>query len=443
LLLLKNGTVLTNDEDNKVLDNGAVLIEGEAIKEIGESAILESKYPDAEVKDVKGKLIMPGMINAHMHIYSTFARGMDLKTDSAPSNFVEILEKLWWRLDNHLNADDIYYSALYSFLTGIKQGTTTVFDHHAGYGQTKYSLDIVSKAAEECGIRADLSYEISDRNGDLMRDGALKESEKFLKKIREKNSNYLNGRIGLHASFTLEHETLSRVSEMADKYDASFHIHAAEGRADLEDSRLRGYNGVVKRLDEYNIWRPGTIAVHGVHLQEGEMEILRDNDCYLIHNPESNMNNAVGITPVKEAADKGLLLGLGTDGYTTDMFESIKFADLMLKHSNKDPRLGWSIIPKMVFKTNAKLAEESFGVKLGVLKEDAAADIIVVDYSPPTKLNAENTYAHILFGLNGGMVDTTIVGGKILMENREVQVVDYEKIAQEARKQSDDFWRRF
>jgi putative selenium metabolism protein SsnA len=368
---------------------------------------------------------------------------MDLKTDQPPRHFLEILEKMWWRVDSTLKADDIYFSALYAFLTGLKQGVTSVFDHHASYGQVRYSLDLIAKAVEELGIRADLCYEISDRNGPEQSQDSITESESFLRKIREKDMDHLNGRIGLHASFTLEDETLEQVSDLADELDSSFHIHVAEGRTDLEDSRLRGYNGAVKRLDQYNIWRPGTMAIHGVHLQEGELEILRDNDCYLINNPESNMGNAVGAAPLKEALDKGLKVGLGTDGYTTDMFESIKFANLMLKHQNRDPRLGWTEIPQMVFKTNAQLATETFGPQLGVLKEGAAADIIVVDYKSPTAINSDNTYAHILFGINGGMVDTTIVKGRILMENREVQVVDDEKITHETGEQADDFWRRF
>jgi cytosine/adenosine deaminase-related metal-dependent hydrolase len=403
--------VITHDQDNRVIKNGAVLIAGEEIKALGEAELLKSKYPEAEIKDVKGKIIMPGMINTHMHIYSTFARGMDLKTEQPPRHFLEILEKMWWRVDSTLKADD--------------------------------SLDLIAKAVEELGIRADLCYEISDRNGPEQSQDSITESESFLRKIREKDMDHLNGRIGLHASFTLEDETLEQVSDLADELDSSFHIHVAEGRTDLEDSRLRGYNGAVKRLDQYNIWRPGTMAIHGVHLQEGELEILRDNDCYLINNPESNMGNAVGAAPLKEALAKGLKVGLGTDGYTTDMFESIKFANLMLKHQNRDPRLGWTEIPQMVFKTNAQLATETFGPQLGVLKEGAAADIIVVDYKPPTEINSDNTYAHILFGINGGMVDTTIAKGRILMENREVQVVDDEKITHETGEQADDFWRRF
>ncbi|RCW50693.1 putative aminohydrolase SsnA [Halanaerobium sp. MA284_MarDTE_T2] len=441
MYIIGGGTLITHDEKNRVIKDGGLLIDGERIKELGKTRELKKKYPDAVFKDYSGKIIMPGMINTHMHFYSTFARGMDLKTDRSPRHFLEILEKLWWRLDNSMNKDDIYYSAIYAILCGIKQGTTTIFDHHASYGKIGQSLSIITDAVRESGIRADLAFEISDRNGSKKSVESLKESERFLKEV-EKDS-YLSSRIGLHASFTLEDKTLTKVRDIADKYNSSFHIHAAEGRADLEDSRFRGFNGVVKRLDKYNIWRSGTIAVHGVHLQEEEMEILKDSGSYLIHNPESNMNNAVGLAPVKEALEKGLIVGLGTDGYTTDMFESLKVADLLIKHGNSDPRPGWSEIPEMVFKNNALIAEKTFKQKLGVLKEGAAADVIAVNYDPPTEINSDNSFAHILFGINGGMVDTTIVGGKFLMENQEVKILDYEKIAYETRKQSADFWNRF
>ncbi|MGM0603215.1 MAG: putative aminohydrolase SsnA [Bacillota bacterium] len=441
MYIIGGGTLITHDKKNRVIKDGGLLIDGEKIKELGKSIELRKKHPDVDFKDFSGKIIMPGMINTHMHLYSTFARGMDLKTDRSPRHFLEILEKLWWRLDNSMNRDDIYYSAVYSILNGIKQGTTAIFDHHASYGKIDQSLSIIADAVRESGIRADLAFEISDRNGKEQSLKSLRESERFLKETEK--DPYLSSRIGLHASFTLEDKTLVEAQNMADKYNSSFHIHAAEGRADLEDSRFRGFNGVVKRLDKYNIWRSGTIAVHGVYLQEEEMEILRDSGSYLIHNPESNMSNAVGLSPVKEAMEKGLTVGLGTDGYTTDMFESLKVANLLIKHGSRDPRPGWSEIPEMVFKNNALIAEKTFGQELGVLKKGAAADIIAVNYDPPTEINSDNSFAHILFGINGGMVDTTIVGGKFLMENQEVKILDYEKIAYKTRKQSADFWNRF
>jgi len=308
MLIIGNGTVLTFDKDSRVISNGGVVIEEENIVAIGETEKLISKYPEAVFKDVQGKIIMPGMINTHMHLYSTFARGMDLKTDQSPKNFVEILEKLWWRLDKVLNEEDIYCSAIYALL--------------------------------DCVKKANLSYEISDRDGHERALDGIRENKRFIKKTQQEGNSYLGGMIGLHASFTLGNETLSEAAALADELGVPFHIHVAEGMADFYESKTRGYKGVAERLNRFHILRPGTLAIHGVHLKEEELEILKNNDSYLIHNPESNMGNAVGAAPIKAAIDKGVTVGLGTDGYTTDMFESIKVANLLQKHESHNPQAG-------------------------------------------------------------------------------------------------------
>lgn len=448
-----------------MIEDGGVVIDGEEIVAVGKRSDLQRDYPEASFKNAAGKVIMPGMINTHMHLYSTFARGMDLKTEQAPKNFTEILEKLWWRLDKALNEDDIYYSTLYAILDGIKKGTTTIFDHHASFGQIDGSLDIIAAAVEQAGIRANLAFEVSDRHGPEKAQAALRENERFIKKLqhqknelknlqkkagkKQKKKNwegkmtYLGGTIGLHASFTLEDETLERAAALADELGVPFHIHTAEGRADLEDSKKRGYRGVVDRLDQFNIWRPGTLAIHGVYLQEEELLILKERNSCLVHNPESNMGNAVGAAPVKNALDRGVEVGLGTDGYTADIFESIKVANLLQKHKLKDPRAGWEEVYRMAFINNREIAGRFFQQELGVLKPGAAADLIIINYSPPTPVNAKNAYSHLLFGVEGSMVETTVVGGRILMENREVKNFDYERICSKVREQARDFWRRF
>ena len=445
MLLLGNGTVITFDENSQVISNGGVVIEEEDIVAVGETEELLSKYPEVIYKDVKGKIIMPGMINTHTHLYSTFARGMDLKTDQPPKNFVEILEKLWWRLDQTLNEEDIYYSAIYALLDGVKKGTTTIFDHHASSNLIDGSLDIITEAIRQTGMRANLSYEISDRDGPEKALAGIRENERFIKKIQqeEKGNHYLRGMIGLHASFTLKNETLSEVAALSDDLKVPFHIHVAEGMADVYESKTRGYQGVASRLDRFRILRPGTLAIHGVHLQEEELGILKNNDTYLIHNPESNMGNAVGAAPIKAAFDKGVVVGLGTDGYTADMFESIKVANLLQKHEGHHPQAGWKEVFQMAFQNNRAIANRFFNKTLGVLQAGAAADLIVVNYYPPTPITKDNAYFHILFGLEGGMVDTTMVGGKILMENQEITSLDYEMISRRVKKQAEDFWKRF
>lgn len=443
MLIVGNGTVLTFNKDFQVISKGGVVIEEAKILAVGDTEKLQAKYPEAAFKDVQGKIIMPGMINTHMHLYSTFARGMDLKTDQPPKNFVEILEKLWWRLDKVLNEEDIYCSAIYALLDCVKKGTTTIFDHHASSNLIDGSLDIITKAVRQTGIRANLSYEISDRDGHEKALEGIRENQRFIKKVQQADDNYLKGMIGLHASFTLNNETLSEVAALADELGVPFHIHVAEGLADFYESKTRGYKGVAYRLDRFHILRPGTLAIHGVHLKEEELEILKNNDSYLIHNPESNMGNAVGMAPIKAAIDKGVTVGLGTDGYTSDMFESIKVANLLQKHESGNPQAGWEEVFQMAFKNNRDIASRFFDETLGVLQAGTPADIIVVNYYPPTPITNENVYFHILFGISGDMVDTTIVGGKILMEDREISGLDYQRISRRVKEQANDFWKRF
>jgi len=443
MLIVGNGTVLTFDKDSRVIFGGGVVIEGDKILAVGDIEELRKKYPKAVFKDVQGKIIMPGMINTHMHLYSTFARGMDLKTDKSPKNFVEILEKLWWRLDRTLNEEDIYYSAIYALLDCVKKGTTTIFDHHASNNLIDGSLDIISEAVRQSGIRASLAYEISDRDGHEKALEGIRENERFIKKTQRETNSYLKGMIGLHASFTLKNETLSQAASLADNLKVPFHIHVAEGIEDFYESKTRGYKGVAYRLDRFHILRPGTLAIHGVHLQEEELEILKNSESYLIHNPESNMGNAVGAASIKSAMDKGIMVGLGTDGYTSDMFESIKVANLLQKHESHNPQAGWEEVFQMAFQNNREIAARFFGKTLGILQVGAPADIIVVNYYPPTPITSQNAYFHILFGISGDMVDTTIVGGNILMEDREISTLDYERITKRVKEQAKDFWKRF
>jgi len=443
MLLIGNGTVITFDEDSRVIHHGGVIIEGENIVAIGDANELRLKYPHAEFKDVQGKIIMPGMINAHMHLYSTFARGMDIKTDHPPKNFVEILEKLWWRLDKGLNEKDIYYSAIYPLADCIKRGVTTIFDHHASSNLIEGSLDIIAEAVDRAGIRASLAYEVTDRDGHEKGLAGLKENERFIKKIQKEKKNNLRAMIGLHASFTLNNDTLAKASDLSDESEVPFHIHVAEGKADVYDSKTRGYDGVAQRLDRFKILRPGTLAIHGVHLSNEELDLLKKNKTFLVHNPESNMGNAVGMAPVKSAFDKGILVGLGTDGYTSDMFESVKTANLLQKHTLLDPGAGWSEIFKIAFLNNRMIGQKFFGQMIGSLKVGAAADIIAVDYYPPSPVTKDNFYSHILFGISGDMVSTTIAQGKILMDDRKIKVMDYEKMTVETRQQAEKFWKRF
>jgi len=441
MLLVGNGLVLTMGEEQKVIADGAVLIDGAVIKEVGATAELRRRHPAAEFVDAGGKLIMPGQINAHMHLYSTFARGMDTKS-APPKNFLDILNGLWWKLDKLLNKEDIYFSALVPLIECIKTGTTTIIDHHASPYAVKGSLNTLADAARQAGVRAAFCYEVSDRDGEAVAREGIEENSAFLSACRSAADPMVVGLFGLHASFTLSDATLKQCVEAAAVTDAGFHIHVAEGREDLQDSLNRCGMRVVERLHHFGILGPKTIAAHCVHVNDGEIELLRETGTAVVHNPESNMGNAVGAAPVLKMLAAGVKVGLGTDGYTCDMFESAKVADMLQKHTAGDPSVAWAEVPRMLYRNNPAIASALFGGRLGVLQPGAWADVIVVDYTPPTPLTAANWSGHLHFGVLGRCVETTIINGRIRMLNRRLIDLDERAINARSRELAVRLWER-
>lgn len=441
MLLIGNGKVITRDPSQPYLADGCVVIEGNSIIEVGITKDLTEKYPDGEFMDAKGKVIMPGMINTHMHLYSTFARGMS-STEAPPQNFVEILERLWWRLDKVLTLDDIYYSAMVVLIDCIKNGTTTIFDHHASPGAVRQSLFEMAKATDEIGIRSCLCYEVSDRDGKKIMEDGIQENMEFINYANTRQDDMTKGMFGLHAAMTLSNETLTTCKTANEGTKAGFHVHVAEDKADQVDSMKKYGKPVVERLAEFGMIGPQSIAVHCVHVDENEMDILQAKGANVVHNPESNMGNAVGCSPVLTLMQKGIRVGLGTDGYTSDMFESYKVANILHKHQQGNPSVAWGEIPTMLFQNNPGISSGYFSKPLGKLASGCYADVIIVDYDPPTLLNENNINGHILFGMTGRAVVTTVINGKVLMKDRQLMKIDEAAVCAKARELSSKLWSR-
>jgi len=440
MILIGNGKLLTRDGDNTFIQDGCVCVDGNIIVDLGTTDQMKKKYEAAEFVDAKSGLIMPGMINTHHHIYSAFARGLSIKGFN-PKGFGDILEGMWWTIDRLLTLEDTKYSAYTTYLDSIKNGVTTVFDHHASYGNIEGSLIQISDAAKELGIRTSLCYEVSDRDGQEKMKQAVNENVEFMKKVKKDSQDMQKGMMGLHASFTLSNKTLEYCAENM-PYDAGYHVHTAEGITDVYDCLKEHNKRIVNRFFDFNILGKKTIAVHCIHTNNGEMDLLKHTDTMVVHNPESNMGNAIGCAPVLELVKKGITLGLGTDGYTSDMFESMKVANILQKHHNCDPTVAWGEVPLMLFENNAKIANRFFEKPLGVIKKGAYADIIVVDYDPLTPLDGDNANSHILFGVSGRCVTTTMINGKVLMKDREIIGVDCEKIMTKSRELSSKLWNK-
>ena len=434
MLLVYGGKLLTRGRPNRLIENGCVAVEGNLITEVGSADKLRAKYGNAELVDAGGGVIMPGLINAHNHIYSAFARGLSIKGYS-PNDFLDILDGLWWTIDRHLLVEDTYWSAMATYLDCIKNGCTTVFDHHASYGGIKGSLSAIAKAARELGVRTSLCYEVSDRDGEAKTTQAIEENADFIRLATKDNTDMLKAMMGMHASFTLSDKTLARCRGNTPE-GIGVHIHVAEGMADVYDSLKKYGKRVVNRLYDNDLLGRNTILGHCIHVNGIEMDIIKETDTMVVHNPESNMGNAVGIPPCMEMMRRGILLGLGTDGYTNDMLESEKVANVIHKHVLCDPNAAWGEVPRMLFENNAAMAARSFKTPLGVLEAGAAADIIVVDYDPLTPMTADNCDGHVLFGMSGRSVVTTIINGVVKMKDRELVGIDGGEIMAKCREKS-------
>ncbi len=438
--LIGNGILITRNAEKPLIHDGCVAVEGSTIKDFGTTEEMKQKYTDGIFYDVKKNVIMPGLINTHGHIYSALARGMILKDAKPSKNFGEILENLWWRVDRSLKIPEIKSSAYTTYIDGIKNGVTTVFDHHASAGQVEGSLFAIAEAADELGVRTSLCYEVSDRDGKAIADAGIMENADFIKYAKGKNSDMIKAMFGLHASFTLSDETLEKCVNAAD--GAGFHVHTAEGPEDVADSIKKYNKRVVERLHDRNILGAQTIAVHCIHIDEKEMDIIKDTNTMVAHCPESNMGNAVGCADVLKMMGKGITVGMGTDGYTTDMFESLKTANIIHKHEKKDPSVAWAEAPEMLFGNNVSMCARFFDKEIGIIKQEALADVIVVEYSAPTPINENNINSHILFGFMGRNVVSTMINGRFVMKDRVIMTADESKIYTESQMAAEEFWKR-
>ncbi|MCI6381316.1 MAG: putative aminohydrolase SsnA [Fusobacterium mortiferum] len=440
-MILKNGRVITQDKDRPYIEDGAVVIEGNKIIAVDTTENILAKYKEEDIIDVDGKVIMPGFINTHHHIYSAFARGM-ASSGKPNENFLEILENLWWKIDKKLSLEDLKYSAYTTYIDCIKKGVTTVFDHNASPFAVTGSLDSIADAAKDLGLRTCLCYEVSDRDGEKIAQEGIDENINFIKKYNTDEQNMIKGMFGLHASFTLSDETLRKCDEELKGLNAGYHVHVAEGIDDLEQCLEKYGKRVVERLRDMNILGDKTIAVHCIHVTDDELNILRDTNTMVVHNPESNMGNAVGCQPFLELHQKGITIGLGTDGYTSDMTESMKVANIIHKHVKQNPSVAWGEVPVSMFENNRKIAQKYFSGDLGILRVGALADVIVVDYDPLTPMNENNINSHILFGFTGKDVVTTIIDGKVIMQDRKLVGINEKEIFKTSREVAKKLWDR-
>lgn len=446
-MIIHNALVLTFNGENSVLSSGAVRYDQGIITDVGEGDALIAAYPDDERWNAYGMVLMPGQICAHTHFYGAFARGMYIP--GAPArDFPEILRKLWWPLDRALDLEGVRSSAEVCLVDAIRNGTTTLIDHHASQTAIDGSLDMIADAVLQSGLRACLCYEVTDRDGAEATQAGITENLRFMRRVEkaraERPDSALATRLaatsGLHASMTLSDETLEQCAASASR----FHVHVAEHPSDEEESVARAGKRVVERLHAFGITGAETIMAHCIHIDGWEMELLRDTHTWVSHQPRSNMNNAVGAARVEEMMRGDIPVCLGNDGFSNDMFAEMKVADMLQKVSQRDPRaLGADKVVQMAVQNNRALAGVFFERPVGVIAPGAWADLILLDHYPSTPISSANLPWVILFGFSGGQVHSTIVQGNILMRDRKLLTLDEAEISARSQSVAAATWERY
>ena len=439
-VVVTGGDIFTSKTRKGMIRNGWIVLRDGKIAKIG-SGDLPKEIADEKATLVKadGKIVLPGFINCHTHLYGTLARGIRLPGYS-PRDFKERLETLWWRLDKALTYEDCYWSALVGSLLSLKAGVTTVFDHHSSPYSIDRSLDAVARGMAEVGIRGTVCYEVSDRDGQDRASLGIYENVRFAQDARSVPDARITSMMGLHASFTLSQPTLLRAREAAQDIGLGFHLHVAEDVCDVKDSQKRYRRRVVTRLEDAGILSKRTLAIHCVHVRDPEIDLLKKTGTNVIHCPRSNMSNAVGIAPVGKMFRHGVRMGFGSDGYGPRILDDALQGMLAWRLSEGIPSVATAETEVMLVKNNPIIASGILDEKIGEMAEGHAADLVVLAYDSPTPVDRGNLLMHLMSG--DFKVETAIVGGRVVLRDGRSCFVDEAKVMEKARSLAGDLWRR-
>lgn len=422
--------------DPPTVFKGAVRAEGGLLAAVGSSDEVKPAAGD-EVVDLNGGVLCTGLVVGHHHLYSALARGMPAPP-KAPTNFPEILERVWWVLDRCLDAETVEISGLVGLLGAVRCGATAVVDHHASPSCTPGSLTRLAKSFEAVGVRGVLCYEVSDRAGrDEARRG-IDENNRFMESVNGKGASLLRGVMGGHASFTLSDDSLGEMAQSCERAGVGLHIHVLEDAADRTLSVESYGAGPLERLDTFGLLNEKALVVHGVHLTAEERALVAKRGATLIHNGRSNMNNAVGRSPLGLLEHDGVKVALGTDGIDGDILTEARCAFFRGREEETPASFGF---PLEMLRESQRLVARHFDAPVGKLQPGAPADLTLLSYVPQTPMEASNLAGHLFFGgLGPENVHSVMVDGRFILRNGEFVNVDTAATYERARGAAKGLW---
>jgi len=414
------------------IENGALAIKNGKIIFVGKRASANKIQGETKI-NAKKKIAMPGLINCHTHVPMTLFRG--IAEDQPLETW---LKGTIWPLEAKLKSEDVHVGALLGCLEMIKNGTTCFADMY-------FHEDMVAKAVEKSGLRSVLAEGIIEAGNKALGEKMLNESINFAEKFRAYANDKVTTFLGPHAAYSCSPELLTKIKNKSLELNVGVHIHLAESKEMFREFEKRYNSSEVEFLDKIDFFSGHVLAAHCTNLSRKGMQILSKRGVNVAHVPVANMKLGVGAAKVKDLTDLDVNVSLGTDGpasnNTLDMFETVKIATLLQKLVYLNPK----ILPvyevlRMATVNGAKALR--LWKSIGSLEVGKKADIILVDLSKPHLKPLHDIYANIVYCAHGSDVDTVIVDGKIVMENRHVKTLDEQAVMERAEKTAFDLLAR-
>lgn len=424
-ILIKGATIITMESPEAIIPNGIIAVAGPRIVHVGQENALPGDFRPEKIIDATNMAALPGFVNCHTHAAMTLFRGF---ADDLP--LMQWLEEKIWPLEAGLKKEDIYWGTLLACVEMIRSGTTTFADMYFHMGQA-------ARAVEEAGLRASLSRGMigTAPGGGAGELPPLEYSVEFAKKWHGAAGGRITVMLGPHAPYTCPPDFLRRVIEIAREFGLGIHIHLAETAGEVEDMKRRYGMTPVQLMDELGLFALPVLAAHCVHLEERDIEILAAKKAGIAHNPQSNLKLASGIAPVARLLAAGAVVGLGTDGAASnnnlDMIEEMRTAALVQKAATGNPQALPAFTALQMATVNGARAL-GLGGEIGLLKPGYRADIILVNLHKPHLYPRHDPVAHLVYAAQGADVETVLVDGRVLMENRQLLTVDEEEVLSRA-----------
>lgn len=434
MILIKNGYIVTMDPKRRVYKDGFVVINDSRIEEIGETKDIGNRYKDAKVIDAKDKVVLPGLIDAHTHLYQVLYRGLG---DDMP--LAEWLMKCIWPLSRYLGREESYMGALLASLEMLKTGTTTFADSHY-INIDKGCHDGIAQAIDEIGIRGVLGRATVDSSPapEIFRE-SIDEAQIGAAAVIEKHHGSANGRITVRVEPLNEtlasKDMIKAMWDIAKQYNVGMNMHLAETSGRVQSSRDKYGLSSIEFLNSIGVLGPNLLLAHCVWISKKEIYLLSSTDTKVVHNSVSNQYLADGIAPIPELIRNGVTVTIGADGACSnnnlDMFGAMKAAALLHKVNEMNPL---ALTAEKVLEMATIDAAKSLGMddEIGSLEVGKKADIILVDSNRADMTPNYSKISNLVYATTGDAVDTVLVDGKIVMDNRNIVNMEEQQILDRA-----------